>query len=186
MPDALFDSARAWADTEAGKGLLAAIFGNSPFLGKLAVAEWRLLLRLVENGPDALFDGIAGGVEQRADPGESLAALMRRLRVAKRQAALVAGIAEIAGRWSLEQQMTALSRFAEAALGAAVRHLLHAAASRGSIKSADPLDPERDSSLIVLGMGKLGGGELNYSSDIDLILLFDSARNPVRVRRERG
>src|SRR5258708_774821 len=69
-------SARAWADTEAGKGLLAAIFGNSPFLAKLAVAEWRLVLRFVENGPDALFDGIAGGVEQRADPGDRLAPLI--------------------------------------------------------------------------------------------------------------
>ena len=171
--------ARAWAATEPGKRLLAALFGNSPFLGKLAIAEWPLLLRYVEDGPDALFHDIMAGVEQRADPGESQTALMRRLRLAKRQAALVAGIAEIAGSWSLEQQMTALSRFAEAALGAAVRHLLHAAASRRSIKPADPLDPERDSGLIVLGMGKLGGGELNYSSDIDLILLFDSVRNPV-------
>jgi glutamate-ammonia-ligase adenylyltransferase len=171
--------ARAWAATKPGKRLLAALFGNSPFLSKLAVAEWPLLLRYVEDGPDALFHDIMAGVEQRADAGESQTALMRRLRLAKSQAALVAGIAEIAGCWSLEQQMTALSRFAEAALGAAVRHLLHAAASRGSIKPADPLDPERDSGLIVLGMGKLGGGELNYSSDIDLILLFDSARNPV-------
>src|SRR4051794_33859324 len=171
--------ARVWAATKPGKRLLAALFGNSPFLGKLAVAEWPLLLRYVEDGPDALFHGIMVGVEQRTDPGESQTVLMRRLRLAKRQAALVAGIAEIAGCWSLEQQMTALSRFAEAALGAAVQQLLHAAASRGSIKPADPLDPERDSGLIVLGMGKLGGGELNYSSDIDLILLFDSAHNPV-------
>src|SRR5204862_869008 len=44
---------------------------------------------------------------------------------------------------------------------------------------ADPQQPEQDSGLIVLGMGKLGGGELNYSSDIDLILLFDSAQNAV-------
>src|SRR2546423_694676 len=53
--------ARAWAATEAGKRLLAALFGNSPFLGKLAVAEWPLLLRYVEDGPDALFDEIASG-----------------------------------------------------------------------------------------------------------------------------
>ena len=172
-------TARAWAATETGKRLLAAIFGNSPFLGKLAVTEWPILLRLTETGPDALFDDVAASVEQPADPSENQAALMRRLRIAKRRAALVAGVAEIGGIWSLEEQMTALSRFAEAAIGTAVRHLLHAAASRGSIKLIDPLDPDRNSGLIVLGMGKLGGGELNYSSDIDLILLFDSARNPV-------
>jgi glutamate-ammonia-ligase adenylyltransferase len=109
---------------------------------------------------------------------------MRRLRIAKRQAALVAGVAEIAGNWPLERQMAALSRLAEAALGAAVRHLLHAAAARGLVKLANPEDPEHGSGLIVLGMGKLGGGELNYSSDIDLILLFDSARNPVLAPAE--
>src|SRR6202040_561645 len=41
-----------------------------------------------------------------------------------------------------------------------------------------------DSGLIGLGMGKLGGGELNYSTDIDLILLFDSTRNPVLAPAE--
>ena len=33
--------------------------------------------------------------------------------------------------------------------------------------------PEENSGLIVLAMGKMGAGELNYSSDIDLIVLFD-------------
>src|SRR5262249_38166488 len=66
---------------------------------------------------------------------------------------------------------------AEGAISAAIRHLLRAAA--GSAGTAfDPADPERNSGLIVLGMGKLGGGELNYSSDIDLILLYESARTP--------
>jgi glutamate-ammonia-ligase adenylyltransferase len=176
--------ARAWGATESGKGLLAAIFGSSPFLSRLAVAEWPLLLRLVEDGPDAVFEAVVAGVERRADPGDNQPALMRRLRVAKRQAALVAGAADIAGSWPLERQMAALSRLAEAALGAAVRHLLHAATARGSIKPANPEDPEHGSGLIVLGMGKLGGGELNYSSDIDLILLFDSARNPVLAPAE--
>jgi len=171
--------ARAWSATPSGKRLLAAIFGNSPFLSRLAAAEWPLLTRLVEDGPDRLFGEIAAATEQPADPAETQAELMRRLRLARGQTALVAAVAELAGTWSLEQQMAALSRFAEAALGAAVRHLLHAAAARGAITLADPEDPERGSGLIVLGMGKLGGGELNYSSDIDLILLYDGAYNPV-------
>src|SRR6202047_2701209 len=104
---------------------------------------------------------------------------MRRLRRARGQTALIAAVAELAGTWSLEQQMAALSRFAEAALGAAVRHLLHAAAARGAVARVDPDDPERARGLMLLGMGKLGGGELNYSSDIDLILLYDGLRCPV-------
>ena len=171
------DHARGWAASEPGQRLLAAVFGNSPFLSKLAIAEWPLLLRLVEKGPDNIFAEIAGIVETDTDQSEDQAALMRRLRIARGRVALIAGIAELARSWSIEEQMAALSRFAEAALGAAVRHLLRAAGRRGAIQLADAANPERGSGLIVLGMGKLGGGELNYSSDIDLILLFDSAQN---------
>jgi [glutamine synthetase] adenylyltransferase / [glutamine synthetase]-adenylyl-L-tyrosine phosphorylase len=170
--------AAAWSATPQGQGLLAALFGNSPFLGGIAVKEWALLARLAIAGPDPLFAEIAAAVERREDPGEDRAGLMRRLRLAKRQAALLAAAAELSGRWSLEQQMAALSRFAAAALGAALRHLLREAAERGRFALADAADPERECGFVVLAMGKLGGWELNYSSDIDLILLYD----PVRAR----
>ncbi|MBL4614903.1 MAG: glutamine-synthetase adenylyltransferase, partial [Magnetovibrio sp.] len=67
----------------------------------------------------------------------------------------------------------ALSDFADAATSVACAHQLRALAKRGKINLANPDDPELGSGLVVLGMGKLGGRELNYSSDIDLILLFD-------------
>ena len=161
--------ARSWSTTREGRRLLSAVFGNSPFLSGVAIAEWDLLTRLVEEGVDRPFEEIVGAIEQDADHGENRAALMRRLRTARRRVALLAALAELTGYWSIEQQMAALSRFADAAIGAAMRHLLRAAAV------LDPGDPERDSGLIVLGMGKLGGEELNYSSDIDLILLYDPA-----------
>ena len=164
--------ARAWSATPAGRRLLAAIFGNSPFLSGAAIVEWDFLTRLVTEGADPLFGELVAETEKHADSGENRAMLMRRLRIVRRRVALLAAIAELAGGWSLERQMNALSRFAEAAIGAAVRHLLHAAAAIGAIRLADDADPERDSGLIVLALGKLGGGELNYSSDIDLILLY--------------
>ena len=45
---------------------------------------------------------------------------------------------------------------------------------------ADPADPGAGSGFVVLGMGKLGARELNYSSDIDLVLLYDPAAHPER------
>ncbi|HEX3865076.1 MAG TPA: bifunctional [glutamine synthetase] adenylyltransferase/[glutamine synthetase]-adenylyl-L-tyrosine phosphorylase [Stellaceae bacterium] len=178
-PDAArAQAARSWSDAAPGHDLLTAIFGNSPFLSGVAVAEWEFLTRVVEDGADPLFEDIATATETHAERGENRAALMRRLRIAKRRVALLAAAAELAGSWSVEQQMSALSRFAEAAIGAAVRHLLTAAATTGDIASVDPENPEHSSGLIVLGMGKLGGGELNYSSDIDLILLYDPSRTP--------
>jgi glutamate-ammonia-ligase adenylyltransferase len=176
-------SARAWSESPAGRRLLAAIFGNSPYLGDIAIKEWAFFSRLVENGPDPLFAEIVEPLEGRDDPGgEDTAALMRRLRLAKRRAAFLVALADLAALWPLERQTAALSRFAEAALGAALRHLLRQAAQRGRLVLADPADPERDSGVFILGMGKLGGRELNYSSDIDLIILYDTARVRVTAR----
>src|SRR5271166_2228485 len=180
--DLAVDAAHRWSATPRGKRLLASIFGNSPFLSGVAVKEWPFLTRLVEEGADSLFAEIASAIEMPADVGEDAAGLMRRLRIAKRQVALVAAVAELVGAWSLEQQSGALSRFAEGALGAAVRHLLREAARKRLITLLSPDEPERVSGLIVLGMGKLGGYELNYSSDIDLILLYDPTRAHVSAR----
>jgi len=174
--DPAVEAACQWSATPSGKRLLASIFGNSPFLSGVAVKEWAFLSRLVEEGADPLFLETTIAVELRADLGEDTAALMRRLRTAKRRIALVAAAAELVSAWSLEQQTEALTRFAEASLGAALRHLLRQAVNRGSLGLSSTDDPERGCGLIVLGMGKLGGYELNYSSDIDLILLYDPSR----------
>jgi glutamate-ammonia-ligase adenylyltransferase len=165
-------AARDWSRSLSGEQLLGSIFGNSPFLSGLAVREWQFLTRLVEAGPDPLFTEIAAAIEDPEEHDKDAPALMRRLRIAKRRTALLAAVAELAGVWSLEQQTEALSRFAEAAIGASLRYLLREAVSNKRIVLADTADPEHDSGLIVLGMGKLGARELNYSSDVDLILFF--------------
>jgi glutamate-ammonia-ligase adenylyltransferase len=180
--DPMAEVAHRWSATPTGKRLLGSIFGNSPFLSGVAVKDWAFLIRLVEEGADPVFAEIAATVELPANLGEDTAALMRRLRIAKRRVSLVAAVAELVGAWSLDQQTGALSRLAEGALGAALRHLLRGAADRGSIDLRSMDEPERDCGFIVLGMGKLGGRELNYSSDIDLILLYDRARARVTTR----
>ncbi len=173
--------AAEWGATPSGRSLLAAIFGNSPYLSGLAVKEWAFLTRLVEAGAEPLLAESLAAVDAAGDPDEDIAALMRRLRVAKRRVALLAAVCDLGGSWALEQQTSALSRFAEAAIEAGLRCLLHQAAKEGLIALADD-DPVQQSGLIVLGLGKLGGGELNYSSDIDLILLYDPGRANIAAR----
>jgi glutamate-ammonia-ligase adenylyltransferase len=80
----------------------------------------------------------------------------------------------------------ALTAVAETAVGAAVRHLLAQAARQRSFVPADRRNPEKSSGYIVLAMGKMGAHELNYSSDIDLIVLFDPAAATLAPGVERG
>jgi [glutamine synthetase] adenylyltransferase / [glutamine synthetase]-adenylyl-L-tyrosine phosphorylase len=177
--------ARAWSTTPDGRRLLESIFGNSPFLSGIAIREWGFLTQLVESGGERVFAEIVAALDARDDDAEESAALMRRLRIAKQLVSLTVAVCELTGSWSLERQTEALSRFAETAVGAAVRHLLRRAAKAGAIALAAAEDPERESGLIVLGIGKLGGHELNYSSDIDLIVLYDAARTRVAAHAGR-
>ncbi|MGE5505139.1 MAG: bifunctional [glutamine synthetase] adenylyltransferase/[glutamine synthetase]-adenylyl-L-tyrosine phosphorylase [Actinomycetota bacterium] len=162
-----------------GNALVSAAFGNSPFLTHCILNEPAFLRDLLAHGPDDTLAALMGGLADHDDDG----ALMRALRIAKRRVALLAGLADMAGAWSLEQVTGALSDFAEAATRLAVRYLLRREAGKGEIVLAHPDDPEKGSGLVVLGMGKLGARELNYSSDIDLIVFYDHERLEYTGRR---
>ena len=69
-----------------------------------------------------------------------------------------------------------LSQFAQMALTVTVDSLLRMGHKRGEITLADNEYPSPGSGIIVLGMGKLGAFELNYSSDIDLIIIFEPGK----------
>ena len=154
--------------------LLDALGGNSPFLADLAVREAASLRALVASGPDAV---VAAAMAELAAIAPStrrdrIAAAMRR---AKRIVALATAIADIGGIWPLERVTAVLSDLAEATLSLAMAHLLRAAHDAGELRLPDPSDPARGSGFTALGMGKLGARELNYSSDVDLVLLYDPA-----------
>jgi glutamate-ammonia-ligase adenylyltransferase len=156
--------------------LLSGVFGNSRFLTLMAELEPDFSVTLLFDGPDAALRRIShdlADARRRALDGDEPA---RALRTAKRRVALATAVADIAGLWTLEQVTRALSDFAEAALDTALVFLLHEAAGRDAVTPAEGVDPERRSGLIVLGMGKLGARELNYSSDIDLIVFYDPER----------
>ncbi len=170
---------RGLADDEAGSRLLASLFGNSPYLTQCCLREPGFLAQLVERGPDTAFAEILTRLNRGLPPTTPRAALMQALRVEKRRAALLIALADLAGYWTLAQVTGALSAFAESTLSLVVRHLLTTARDAGDIAPAT-IDK---SGLIVLGMGKLGARELNYSSDIDLIVLFDPDRAHYTGRR---
>ena len=75
-----------------------------------------------------------------------------------------------------------LSRFADACVSVALRFLLRSAAAETSLASLPAERLEAETGLVVLAMGKYGACELNYSSDIDLIVFYDADRFPFRKR----
>lgn len=169
---------RGLEQSQDGQRLLDALFGNSPFLTECALADPGVLRRIVEDGPEAAVEAVARDLALCRGPSIETADLAARLRRAKRSIALATAIGDISGYWELERITGVLADFAEQALSAAASHLLRRLAASGAIEIEDQDDPEKGSGLVVLGMGKLGARELNYSSDIDLVVLYD----PERVR----
>jgi glutamate-ammonia-ligase adenylyltransferase len=172
--DPLAAFARDFAADVAGHALLAAVFGNSPFLTGIVLQSPETFRTIVEAGPGAVFDEAladAAPVRDRAE-AETLAALRR----ARWKVALAVALADIAGEWDVPTVTQALSRFADRVLDTALTSLLWQAAARSEIALADESDPADRAGLFILGLGKLGAHELNYSSDIDLIALYDANR----------
>jgi glutamate-ammonia-ligase adenylyltransferase len=155
-----------------GRGFLAAIFGNSPFLTRSILRDPEFVRDLATKPLDIVRDGLFAEVARRA-AALDVTALMAVLRHAKSRLSLITAAADITASWSLEQVTDALSEFAALSLELGLRHLLRAEADLGNILLDDRDDPCRGSGLAVIGMGKLGARELNYSSDIDLIVLWD-------------
>jgi glutamate-ammonia-ligase adenylyltransferase len=154
--------------------VLGAIAEAAPYLWDLIVSDPPRLVRLLRSDPDAALDDLLATVRAAAATS-SQGDVMRGLRRMKREAALLVALADIGGVWPVARVTGALTDIADAALGAAVHYLIREAAKRKKLMTPDRNHPEAASGYIVLAMGKMGGRELNFSSDIDLMVFFDAA-----------
>jgi glutamate-ammonia-ligase adenylyltransferase len=153
--------------------LLAGLADGSPFLWELATAEPDRLVAILSTDPDEHFAQVLAKARQAIAAGRDEEAAMRVLRRMKTEAALLIAIADIGGVWPVMRTARALTELADTAVAAAVRYQLADAARRDRLKPPDAARPEEGSGYIVLAMGKMGAYELNYSSDIDLIVFYD-------------
>ena len=103
------------------------------------------------------------------------APVARRLRLERARTALVLAVGDLAGRLTLEQVTEALSDLADRSLDRAIA---------AAIEERAPGESPRG--FAVIALGKHGGRELNYSSDIDPILLYDPVTLPRRAREDVG
>ncbi|HTE37587.1 MAG TPA: bifunctional [glutamine synthetase] adenylyltransferase/[glutamine synthetase]-adenylyl-L-tyrosine phosphorylase [Reyranella sp.] len=163
----------AMPDDATFEALLDALFGNSPYLTETALQNPDFLTDLWRSGPDAALATLErelATVRADAAAGAAPDAIAARLRRLKRSVALTVAVADIAGAWPLDRVTGTLSRFAGTCLDAITDAILLQLERDGQLALGG--DPQA-AGFTVLGMGKLGAGELNYSSDIDLILLYD-------------
>ncbi len=146
-------------------GALARARAHAPFLARGLDRHPQLEAMLAEGrGADALAHARAVG------EGQDVGAALRRERLA---IALALAVGDLAGAFALPRVMRELSDFADRALDAAI-----AEAIRRRVAAAEP------GGFAALALGKQGARELNYSSDIDPILLYDPDRLPRRERDE--
>ncbi|TNF20510.1 MAG: glutamine-synthetase adenylyltransferase [Rhodobacteraceae bacterium] len=150
--------------------LLAGAGGCSPYLKSLAEKE-RDWLPSAFDAPEEALDRLFDELRETAPD-----ALASRLRRAKRRVALLAGLADLAGVWPLETVTGRLTDFADLATALAIRACVGHEIRRGKLPGKTEADAETGGSMVALAMGKMGAGELNYSSDIDLICLFDETQ----------
>lgn len=165
------------ADQPSIEPFLKGVFANSPFLRDLSLQSVSRLIAILASDPRERVASLlarAGALRVTSE-----ADLMRDLRLMKQDLALTLGLADIAGAIDLDVVTGGLAGFADAALNASLRFLLFELAAKGKFTPVDPDRPEIGSGFIILAMGKHGAQELNYSSDIDLIVLYDPAVTPV-------
>ena len=149
--------------TSQRQSALDRLTANAPFLARLAELYPDDIARFLSEGTDA-------ALAQLAPPpaGDDVMPALRRWRG---RSALLLALGDLSGEHDVATTTRHLSDFADAACD-----LAFAAAV------AERLPDEQPRGLAVIALGKLGSHELNYSSDIDPILIFDPETMPCRSR----
>jgi len=155
------------------------IFASSPYLTSLIESDLEYFVSILEQSPQKSLEEICTGLSNGVFDWENESHAMAALRHAKACAALVIALADCGGVWNVVQTIEALTRFADAAVNAATNWLLLQAHRKGQIKLENEKEPGQNSGYVILAMGKMGAGELNYSSDIDLIVFYDLEYAPL-------
>ncbi|MEN8657459.1 bifunctional [glutamine synthetase] adenylyltransferase/[glutamine synthetase]-adenylyl-L-tyrosine phosphorylase [Marivita sp.] len=162
-------TATPWATGDVAK-LIHGAGGCSPYLKSLVEKEAAWLETALDDPEQALLSEHADLRSTAPD------ALPSRLRQAKRRVALLTGLADLAAVWPLEIVTQALTDFADLSVHLALRATTLHEIKRGKLPGQTENDAEQAGGMVALAMGKMGAGELNYSSDVDLICLFDEIR----------
>lgn len=150
---------------------LAPIFAASPYLTGLSRRDPARLATLLASDPEAQLADILARTAAVAELlSEDAIAPLRRL---KQELHLLTALADLGGVWNLDQVTGALTRFADAAVAAALHAAARSELAAGRLLSLGAGEGGPVPGWFCIAMGKQGAFELNYSSDIDVSVFFD-------------
>ncbi len=155
--------------------LLCGIADHSPYLWQLVRAQPARLVRLAAAPPETGLSTILARLQEAyelACETQSESETMRALRLAKQDTALLVALADLGGAWDVADVTHALTTAADLFVALALHFILRDLAAHGKLLWM-PADPASACGIAILALGKHGGGELNYSSDTDLLVIFD-------------
>lgn len=154
--------------------LLLTALALSPYLFDIATCHPHCAWRALTSDPAELLDQLTDEARFAwKDLAGGEAEFMKRMRQLKRMMAFSLALYDLSKILETRQVTARLSAFASASLSSSIDHLLLAAHNAGKLKLPNVEDPSSGSGLAIIGMGKLGAMELNYSSDVDLIVIYD-------------
>ena len=164
-------TARNIIDTH--QALFLRIVEGSSFLASLLRRYPDIVTALGENSAEALADNLLAELPAAVAACKTRDEVMAALRHTRNKIALVSALADLSGIWDVGAVTGCLTRLADICVSASFDWLVGEAVEAGKLAHAS------QAGLIVLAMGKHGGGELNYSSDIDLIVFYTPDAMPV-------
>ncbi|SHN62260.1 bifunctional [glutamine synthetase] adenylyltransferase/[glutamine synthetase]-adenylyl-L-tyrosine phosphorylase [Bradyrhizobium erythrophlei] len=173
-PDLAFEFKDVFARFPSARRIFAGLAEASPYLFDLVRADASRALNLLHTEPDRHLAQLIEESRRGISVASHEALAMQILRAMKAEAALLIALCDIGGVWPVMRVTRALTDLAVASMQSALHFLLQQETMRGRMVPPNPDHPEEGSGLIVLAMGKMGAGELNFSSDIDLIIFYEA------------
>ncbi|MBF0626851.1 MAG: bifunctional [glutamate--ammonia ligase]-adenylyl-L-tyrosine phosphorylase/[glutamate--ammonia-ligase] adenylyltransferase [Magnetococcales bacterium] len=173
QPDQLALLTRRLSDPVWRRRLMLA-WGNSPYLTHVLSRHPEFLADEYDHANPTAWNQ---GLTQAALATESRNEVTTLLRRHKHRTFLGIGLRDLSGEATLHDTTWGLSALADASLEAGYRWLNRwLSATHGPPMTLTAEEGRHPARFVILGMGKLGAGELNFSSDIDLIYLYDDDR----------
>ncbi|MCY4306094.1 MAG: bifunctional [glutamine synthetase] adenylyltransferase/[glutamine synthetase]-adenylyl-L-tyrosine phosphorylase [Aestuariivita sp.] len=166
--------------------LLYGVAGCSPFLGQLIRLNSSWLVDAIHQPSQTVLRDLINAISDGTDHVD-WETLLRNLRIVRGRAALYIALCDLGGLWCLSDVTKGLSFLASNLTDFALDWIISDAIRQKKIPDISPKDVKNRVGLFVIAMGKLGAQELNYSSDIDLICLFDQEKfEPINYAEARS